>query len=92
MVPGQFAEHFLRGCGRGPDCDSPRQTRALRAALAMLRIPGLGGSWYATPHGSDSSVQARGQREYQLIKKAGFHRFPPRLPEQPNFYAVANEE
>ena len=33
-----------------------------------------------------------GQREYELIKKAGFRRFPPRLPEQPYFYPVANEE
>lgn len=33
-----------------------------------------------------------GQREYELIAKAGFRRFPQRLPEQPYFYPVANEE
>jgi hypothetical protein len=33
-----------------------------------------------------------GQREYELIEATGFRRFPPRLPEQPFFYPVANEE
>jgi len=33
-----------------------------------------------------------GQREYELIAESGFRRFPPRLPEQPIFYPVANEE
>lgn len=33
-----------------------------------------------------------GQRELELIKEAGFRRFPPRLPEQPFFYPVANLE
>ena len=33
-----------------------------------------------------------GQREYDLIAASGFRRFPPRLPEQPFFYPVANEE
>lgn len=32
-----------------------------------------------------------GQREYELIEATGFRRFPPRLPEQPFFYPVANE-
>jgi hypothetical protein len=33
-----------------------------------------------------------GQREYELIEATGFQRFPPRLPGQPFFYPVANEE
>ena len=33
-----------------------------------------------------------GQPEYQLIEATGFRRFPPRLPEQPFFYPVTNEE
>ena len=33
-----------------------------------------------------------GQHEYDLIEAAGFRRFPPRLPEQPFFYPVTNEE
>ena len=33
-----------------------------------------------------------GQREYDLIAATGFRRFPPRLPEQPFFYPVSNEE
>jgi hypothetical protein len=33
-----------------------------------------------------------GQREYELIEATGFRRFPSRLPDQPFFYPVANEE
>jgi hypothetical protein len=33
-----------------------------------------------------------GEQEYALIEASGFRRFPPRLPEQPFFYPVANEE
>lgn len=33
-----------------------------------------------------------GQREYELVEASGFRRFPPRLPEQPFFYPVTNEE
>ncbi|HEV2740560.1 MAG TPA: hypothetical protein VGU66_18515 [Candidatus Elarobacter sp.] len=33
-----------------------------------------------------------GRHEYALIAESGFRRFPPRLPEQPIFYPVLNEE
>ena len=33
-----------------------------------------------------------GTAELMLIKKSGFKRFPPRLPEQPIFYPVLNEK
>jgi hypothetical protein len=33
-----------------------------------------------------------GQAEYELIEQSGFKRFPPRLPEQPIFYPVLNEQ
>ena len=33
-----------------------------------------------------------GARELALIEAAGFSEFPPRLPEQPIFYPVLNEE
>jgi hypothetical protein len=33
-----------------------------------------------------------GQREYELIEATGFRRFPGRLPEQPFFYPVTNED
>ena len=33
-----------------------------------------------------------GQAEYELIEATGFRRFPPRMPEQPFFYPVANED
>ncbi len=33
-----------------------------------------------------------GQNELNLIKESGYKAFPPRLPEQPIFYPVLNEE
>ncbi len=33
-----------------------------------------------------------GTKELALIEESGFLRFPPRLPEQPIFYPVLNEE
>lgn len=33
-----------------------------------------------------------GQRELDRIKESGWRRFPPRLPEQPLFYPVLNED
>lgn len=33
-----------------------------------------------------------GQAELDLIAQADYRRFPPRLPEQPIFYPVCNEE
>ena len=33
-----------------------------------------------------------GEKELKLIKDAQFSEFPPRLPEQPIFYPVLNEE
>src|SRR5437764_1880429 len=33
-----------------------------------------------------------GPKELDLIAKSGFREFPPRLPEQPIFYPVLNEE
>jgi hypothetical protein len=33
-----------------------------------------------------------GPTELQLIAESGWRRFPPRLPEQPIFYPVENEE
>ena len=33
-----------------------------------------------------------GQVEYDLIEASGFAAFPPRLPEQPIFYPVLNEQ
>ena len=33
-----------------------------------------------------------GPRELELIASTGYRRFPPRLPDQPIFYPVCNEE
>src|ERR1044071_8010439 len=33
-----------------------------------------------------------GQKELDLIRESGYSGFPPRLPEQPIFYPVLNEE
>ena len=33
-----------------------------------------------------------GSKELELIEKSGFSAFPPRLPDQPIFYPVSNED
>lgn len=33
-----------------------------------------------------------GRQELELVRASGFREFPPRLPEQPFFYPVINEE
>ena len=33
-----------------------------------------------------------GIKEYELVKESGFKVFPPRLPQQPIFYPVLNQE
>ena len=33
-----------------------------------------------------------GPKELELVKQSGFRRWPPRLPEQPIFYPVLNED
>jgi hypothetical protein len=33
-----------------------------------------------------------GQKEFELVRASGFREFPPRLPEQPFFYPVLNED
>jgi hypothetical protein len=33
-----------------------------------------------------------GGKELALIRDSGFHAFPPRLPQQPHFYPVLNED
>jgi len=33
-----------------------------------------------------------GPKELELVKASGFKRWPPRLPEQPIFYPVTNEQ
>ncbi len=49
-----------------------------------------------TQAGSDSTTvtlyRPVGQNELDLIAASGYRRFPPRLPEQPIFYPVCNEE
>jgi hypothetical protein len=49
-----------------------------------------------TPLGSDESTvtlwRPTGPKELALIEASGWHAFPPRLPEQPIFYPVLNEE
>lgn len=33
-----------------------------------------------------------GEKELVLIRDSGWHTFPPRIPDQPFFYPVLNEE
>ena len=51
-------------------------------------------SRYSCPVTINSTTLYRpvGQKEFDLIRASGFLEFPPRLPEQPFFYPVLNEE
>ena len=42
--------------------------------------------------GTTTLFRPVGRRELELIRKSGYRVFPPRLPEQPYFYPVANLE
>jgi hypothetical protein len=39
-----------------------------------------------------SLYRPTGQKELELVEQSGFRRWPPRLPEQPIFYPVTNEQ
>jgi hypothetical protein len=43
---------------------------------------------------TDSTTLYRpvGQKEFDLVRESGYREFPPRLPEQPFFYPVLNED
>lgn len=44
-------------------------------------------------HGpNDGAIQTSWAKKLELIRQSGFTEFPPRLPEQPIFYPVLNEE
>jgi len=47
-------------------------------------------------HNSESELTTLyrpvGPKELELIEQSGWKKFPPRLPEQPIFYPVVNEE
>ena len=45
-----------------------------------------------TDDGTTTLFRPVGPRELELIGQANWKRFPPRLPEQPIFYPVSNEE
>lgn len=53
-----------------------------------------GVSGYSGSVTSESTTLYRpvGQLEFELVRASGFREFPPRLPEQPYFYPVLNEE
>jgi hypothetical protein len=42
--------------------------------------------------GSVTLFRPVGPKELELIRQSGYKEFPPRLPEQPIFYPVLNEE
>ena len=48
----------------------------------------------ARPRVSDTVILYRptGPEEIALVKESGFRRWPPRLPDQPIFYPVTNEQ
>jgi hypothetical protein len=42
--------------------------------------------------GTITLFRPTGERELELVEQSGWRRWPARLPEQPIFYPVANEE
>lgn len=52
----------------------------------------VGLSWNANMDHTTVLFRPVGQKELELIRASGFTEFPPRLPEQPIFYPVLNEE
>jgi len=50
---------------------------------------GVNGSWQVE---TVTLYRPVGPKELQLIEAAGWRAFPPRLPEQPIFYPVMNQE
>ena len=47
---------------------------------------------FENPKDSTTLYRPVGQKELNLITESDFIKFPPRLPEQPIFYPVLNEE
>lgn len=80
---GPFASRFVR--------TSPLNGLDREAANAILALFGL------QPDGTPMSgtrilYRPVGPKELALIAESGYREFPPRLPEQPIFYPVTNEE
>jgi hypothetical protein len=49
--------------------------------------------WQRTPMGHTVTLfRPTGEKELALIRDSGWAAFPPRLPDQPTFYPVLNEE
>ena len=69
---------------------------SLATPLAQLQRMVIRALWSGYPfhvsHALTALYRPVGQAELDLIRASGFRRFPPRLPEQPFFYPVLNEE
>jgi hypothetical protein len=70
-----------------------------QALVAEFEARGHRQHYWAYPQGVDAAGEETvvlyrpvGQAELDLIRAAGFRAFPPRLPGQPLFYPVLNEE
>ncbi len=46
----------------------------------------------STPPATVTCYRPTGPHELALVRESGFRRWPPRLPEQPIFYPVCNED
>lgn len=73
----------------------------IQAGLFRRNGPRLalsGGIWYSIKNASDRRrspvvlYRPVGTKELELIRDSGYAQYPPRLPEQPIFYPVLNEE
>lgn len=79
-------------CG-APNTAVDRRTRALtRESPISNRMKGGLVCSYSMEDSLTTLYRPVGKAELELIRASGFRAFPPRLPEQPIFYPVLNEE
>ena len=62
--------------------------------MALRALAGWGSPFHSLGSMSETTTLYRpvGPKELALIEQSGWAKFPPRLPEQPIFYPVPNEE
>ena len=60
--------------------------------LAVFQLRGKRLRTISMPEETVTLFRPAGPEELELVEKSGYKRWPPRLPEQPIFYPVTNEE
>src|SRR5207244_7198370 len=94
---GSHQEGTARGAaGSGPARHPTPQARQGRGGRPVSLGRLADGSTEARPHNMTEETillyRPVGPAELELIRESGYRVFPPRLPHQPIFYPVLNEE